>query len=79
MHRPVVLLPHPDGPMNAVTKCWASVLRKITPGKHGDLEDMLQPGRRQVAAGYVIYGSSTMLVRSRMTPRSSSSTGCSSA
>ena len=23
---------------------------------------MLQPGRRQVAAGYVIYGSSTMLV-----------------
>jgi fructose-1,6-bisphosphatase I len=38
------------------------VLRKITPGKHGDLEDMLQPGRRQVAAGYVIYGSSTMLV-----------------
>ncbi len=39
-----------------------SVLRKITPGKHGDLEDMLQPGRRQVAAGYVIYGSSTMLV-----------------
>jgi fructose-1,6-bisphosphatase I len=39
-----------------------SVLRKITPGKHGDLEDMLQPGRRQVAAGYIIYGSSTMLV-----------------
>src|SRR5687768_15681043 len=27
-----------------------SVLRKITPGKHGDLEDMLQRGRRQVAA-----------------------------
>jgi fructose-1,6-bisphosphatase I len=26
------------------------------------MEDMLQPGRRQVAAGYVIYGSSTMLV-----------------
>ncbi len=39
-----------------------SVLRKITPGRHGELEDMLQPGRRQVAAGYVIYGSSTMLV-----------------
>jgi fructose-1,6-bisphosphatase I len=39
-----------------------SVLRKITNGKHGTLEDMLQPGRRQVAAGYVIYGSSTMLV-----------------
>jgi fructose-1,6-bisphosphatase I len=41
-----------------------SVLRKITNGRHGTLEDMLQPGRRQVAAGYVIYGSSTMLVYS---------------
>jgi fructose-1,6-bisphosphatase I len=39
-----------------------SVLRKITRGVRGELEDMLQPGRRQVAAGYVIYGSSTMLV-----------------
>src|SRR5690349_11493464 len=39
-----------------------SVVRKITRGKHGELEDILQPGRRQVAAGYVIYGSSTMLV-----------------
>jgi fructose-1,6-bisphosphatase I len=41
-----------------------SVLRKITRGSHGNLEDMLQPGRRQVAAGYVIYGSSTMMVYS---------------
>jgi fructose-1,6-bisphosphatase I len=39
-----------------------SIVQKITRGKHGDLEDFLQPGRRQVAAGYVIYGSSTMLV-----------------
>ncbi|MDQ6886972.1 MAG: class 1 fructose-bisphosphatase [Gemmatimonadota bacterium] len=39
-----------------------SVLRKITRGTRGEMEDMLQPGRRQVAAGYVIYGSSTMLV-----------------
>jgi fructose-1,6-bisphosphatase I len=39
-----------------------SVVRKITRGRHGDMEDMLQPGRRQVAAGYVIYGSSTMMV-----------------
>jgi fructose-1,6-bisphosphatase I len=39
-----------------------SVVRKITRGRAGELEDMLQPGRRQVAAGYVIYGSSTMLV-----------------
>ena len=39
-----------------------SVVKKITRGRHGELEDMLQPGRRQVAAGYVIYGSSTMMV-----------------
>lgn len=28
----------------------------------GGLEDLLQPGRTQVAAGYIIYGSSTVLV-----------------
>lgn len=39
-----------------------SVMRKITRGSRGEMEDMLQPGRRQVAAGYIIYGSSTMLV-----------------
>ena len=39
-----------------------SVMRKITRGARGEMEDLLQPGRRQVAAGYVIYGSSTMLV-----------------
>jgi fructose-1,6-bisphosphatase I len=39
-----------------------SVVRKITRGRHGEMEDILQPGRRQVAAGYVIYGSSTMMV-----------------
>ena len=39
-----------------------SVVRKITRGNRGAMEDMLQPGRQQVAAGYVIYGSSTMLV-----------------
>jgi fructose-1,6-bisphosphatase I len=39
-----------------------SVVQKITRGREGEMEDMLQPGRRQVASGYVIYGSSTMLV-----------------
>jgi fructose-1,6-bisphosphatase I len=39
-----------------------SVVRKITRGVRGEMEDMLQPGRRQVAAGYILYGSSTMLV-----------------
>ncbi len=41
-----------------------SVLRKVSSGEDGCLDDMLQPGVRQVAAGYVIYGASTMLVYS---------------
>lgn len=42
-----------------------SIHRRITPEEAGGtLEDLLQPGFRQVAAGYVIYGSSTMLVYS---------------
>lgn len=40
-----------------------SVYRRVTPiGTPVTLEDFLQPGRRQVAAGYIIYGTSTMLV-----------------
>ncbi|CAN5446342.1 class 1 fructose-bisphosphatase [soil metagenome] len=39
-----------------------SIHRKISQGERGSLEDLLQPGSRQVAAGYVVYGSSTMLV-----------------
>jgi fructose-1,6-bisphosphatase I len=40
-----------------------SVYRRISPvGTKATLEDMLQPGHKQVAAGYVLYGSSTMLV-----------------
>jgi fructose-1,6-bisphosphatase I len=39
-----------------------SVVQKISPGQRGELKDFLQPGHEQVAAGYVIYGSSTMLV-----------------
>lgn len=31
-------------------------------GRQGGLEDLLQRGSKQVAAGYIIYGSSTMLV-----------------
>jgi fructose-1,6-bisphosphatase I len=41
-----------------------SVLKKVTSGEDGTLEDMLQAGSQQVAAGYVIYGASTMLVYS---------------
>jgi fructose-1,6-bisphosphatase I len=39
-----------------------SIHRKITKGERGTLEDCLQPGSSQLAAGYVVYGSSTMLV-----------------
>lgn len=41
-----------------------SIYRKISSHPRGSLEDCLQPGRRLVAAGYVVYGSSTMLVYS---------------
>jgi len=39
-----------------------SIHRKISEGERGTLRDCLQCGARQVAAGYVLYGSSTMLV-----------------
>lgn len=41
-----------------------SIHRKITEGERGTLEDMLQPGYKLAAAGYVVYGSSTMMVYS---------------
>jgi fructose-1,6-bisphosphatase I len=40
-----------------------SVFRRITPaGEPVSLKDFLQPGNKQVAAGYIVYGTSTMLV-----------------
>lgn len=40
-----------------------SVYRRVTPvGTPVQLEDFLQAGNQQVAAGYIIYGTSTMLV-----------------
>ena len=40
-----------------------SIYRRISPiGEPATVEDFLQPGHCQVAAGYVVYGSSTMLV-----------------
>lgn len=42
-----------------------SVYRRVSPkGTAATLLDMLQPGTEQVLAGYVLYGSSTMLVYS---------------
>ncbi len=40
-----------------------SVYRRVTPmGQPVTKEDFLQPGNQQVAAGYIVYGTSTMLV-----------------
>ncbi len=40
-----------------------SIYRRISPGDGaGNLEDCLQQGLKQVAAGYIIYGSSTIFV-----------------
>ena len=40
-----------------------SIYRRVSPiGTPVTLEDFMQPGNRQVAAGYIEYGSSTMLV-----------------
>ncbi|MBI9055541.1 MAG: class 1 fructose-bisphosphatase [Bacteroidales bacterium] len=40
-----------------------SIYRRISPrGQKAQLEDFLQEGNKQIAAGYIIYGSSTMLV-----------------
>lgn len=40
-----------------------SIFRRVTPeGTPVTLDDFLQPGNKQVAAGYIIYGTSTMIV-----------------
>ncbi len=39
-----------------------SVYRRRSMEGHGTLGDVLQPGHQQIAAGYVMYGSSVMLV-----------------
>lgn len=39
-----------------------SIYRRVSEAGGGTLEDLLQPGINLVAAGYIIYGSSTMLV-----------------
>jgi fructose-1,6-bisphosphatase I len=40
-----------------------SIFRRVTPvGHNAGIEDFIQEGTKQVAAGYIIYGSSTMMV-----------------
>jgi fructose-1,6-bisphosphatase I len=63
----VVLMDPLDGSGNIDTNISIgtifSVYRRITPvGQPVQLEDFLQEGNKQVAAGYIIYGSSTIMV-----------------
>lgn len=63
----VILMAPLDGAENVEVNVTVgtifSIYRRISPvGQPATEEDFLQPGNRQVAAGYVVYGSSTMLV-----------------
>lgn len=63
----VVLMDPLDGSSNidvnvSVGTIFSVFRRKTAVGTPVKMEDFLQPGTQQVAAGYVIYGTSTMLV-----------------
>lgn len=63
----VVLMDPLDGSSNidvnvSIGTIFSIYRRKTKPGTVAELEDFLQPGLDLVAAGYIIYGSSTMLV-----------------
>ncbi len=63
----VVLIDPLDGSsnidVNVTVGTIFSIYRRISePGTPATLDDFLQPGNRQVAAGYLAYGTSTMLV-----------------
>lgn len=65
----VVLFDPLDGSSNidvnvSIGSIFSIYRRKSATGTKATLEDMLQLGTEQVAAGYVLYGSSTMLVYS---------------
>ncbi len=48
--------------VNAAVGTIFSVYPRVSTSGPGRMEDLLQPGHRQVAAGYVMYGSSVMMV-----------------
>ena len=65
----VVLMDHLDGSSNIDVNVSVgtifSIYRRITPvGTPVTIEDFLQPGKNHVAAGYIVYGTSTMIVYS---------------
>lgn len=39
-----------------------SIFKRVSTGMRGTVEDVVQPGYKQVAAGYIMYGSSTIMV-----------------
>ncbi len=63
----VVLFDPLDGSSNidanvSIGTIW-SIFKRVTPtGTEGTLKDALQPGYKQMASGYILYGSSTMFV-----------------
>ncbi len=66
-HKYIVLMDPLDGSSNIDVNVSVgtifSIYRRISPvGSPVTKEDFLQKGREQVAAGYVVYGTSTMLV-----------------
>ncbi|HWA41530.1 MAG TPA: class 1 fructose-bisphosphatase, partial [Gemmatimonadales bacterium] len=50
--------------VNAPVGTIFSIYRRVSTEGAGEMRDLLQVGRKVVAAGYVIYGSSTMMVYS---------------
>jgi fructose-1,6-bisphosphatase I len=48
--------------VNSAVGTIFSIYRRLSNKGQGTVQDVLQPGCKQVAAGYVMYGSSTMLV-----------------
>lgn len=65
--RYVVLMDPLDGSSNidvnvSIGTIFSIYRRKTKPGTVAQIQDFLQPGLDLVAAGYIIYGSSTMLV-----------------
>ena len=67
--RYVLLFDPLDGSSNidysvSIGTIFAILRRKSPDGERGTAEDCLQPGRHIVAAGYILYGPSTMMVYS---------------